>query len=98
MNRIESEIWWFDVIPNFIFEVWKSSWFILSRYKDGEELPDSEHVKLTALPDGSIRLYIDKVVPLDCGAYKIVAKNKNGEASTICAVAVKRKYIFVSSI
>ncbi|PSN48207.1 hypothetical protein C0J52_03611 [Blattella germanica] len=70
-------------------------------YKDGEELPDSEHVKLTALPDGSIRLYIDKVVPLDCGAYKIVAKNKNGEASTICAVAVKpnnRKPVFVKPL
>ncbi|XP_069669104.1 obscurin isoform X4 [Periplaneta americana] len=62
----------------------KVKWF-----KDGEELPSSDHVKLTAQPDGSVRLYIEKVVPTDCGAYKLVATNKNGEASTISAVAVK---------
>jgi hypothetical protein len=61
------------------------------RFKDGEELHTGDHVKLTALPDGSVRLYIDSVVPSDCGAYRLVATNKNGEATAICAVAVKRK-------
>jgi hypothetical protein len=66
----------------------------LCRFKDGEELLTGDHVKLTALPDGSVRLYIDSVVPADCGAYRLVATNKNGEASAICAVAVKRKFVF----
>ena len=66
----------------------------LCRFKDGEELHTGDHVKLTALPDGSVRLYIDSVVPADCGAYRLVATNKNGEASAICAVAVKRKFFY----
>lgn len=65
---------------------------LLSRFKDGEELSASDHVKLTALPDGSVRLYIDSVVPTDCGAYRLVATNKNGEATAISAIAVKRKF------
>jgi hypothetical protein len=64
----------------------------LYRYKDGDELVPSDHVKLTALPDGTVRLYIDNVAPTDCGAYRLVATNKNGEATAICAIAVKRKY------
>jgi hypothetical protein len=63
----------------------------LCRFKDGEELHASDHVKLTALPDGSVRLYIDSVIPTDCGAYRLVATNKNGEATAISAIAVKRK-------
>jgi len=70
------------------FSIFKSSF--LCRFKDGEELSSNDHVKLTALPDGSVRLYIDSVVPTDCGAYRLVATNKNGEATAICAVAVKR--------
>ncbi|PNF42107.1 Obscurin [Cryptotermes secundus] len=70
-------------------------------YKDGEELATSDHVKLTALPDGTVRLYIDNVLPADCGAYRLVATNKNGEATAICAVAVKpsnRKPAFVKPL
>jgi hypothetical protein len=69
----------------------------LYRYKDGEELAASDHVKLTALPDGTVRLYTDSVIPTDCGAYRLVATNKNGEATAICAVAVKRKYLISDS-
>ncbi|XP_046395310.1 obscurin isoform X4 [Ischnura elegans] len=58
-------------------------------FKDGEELNPSDHVKLVALPDGNVKLTIDKVVPTDCGAYKLVVTNKNGEKAAICAVAVK---------
>nr|CAD7588173.1 unnamed protein product [Timema genevievae] len=58
-------------------------------YKDGEELKGDDHVKLTALPDGTVRLLIDQVKPTDCGAYKLIAINKNGQAQAICAVAVK---------
>jgi hypothetical protein len=67
----------------------------LYRFKDGEELHTGDHIKLTALPDGSVRLYIDSVVPADCGAYRLVATNKNGEATAICAVAVKRKSFII---
>ncbi|XP_066993446.2 obscurin isoform X3 [Anabrus simplex] len=62
----------------------KVQWF-----KNGEPLKADDHVKITALPDGSVRLVIDNVIPTDCGAYKLVATNKNGEANAICAVAVK---------
>ncbi|KAK7869432.1 hypothetical protein R5R35_008161 [Gryllus longicercus] len=62
----------------------KVKWF-----KDGEPLEPSEHVKISVSPDGSVRLVIDNVVPTDCGAYKLVATNKNGETNAICAVAVK---------
>ncbi|XP_071443881.1 protein Obscurin isoform X2 [Hetaerina americana] len=58
-------------------------------FKDGEELVPSDHVKLVAQPDGNVKLTIDKVVPTDCGAYKLVVTNKNGEKASICAVAVK---------
>jgi hypothetical protein len=68
---------------------------LLCRFKDGEELPSSDHVKLTASPDGSVRLYIESVVPSDCGAYKLVATNKIGEATAISAVAVKRKWFII---
>ncbi|XP_021942897.1 obscurin isoform X2 [Zootermopsis nevadensis] len=74
----------------------KVKWF-----KDGEELSASDHVKLTALPDGSVRLYIDSVVPTDCGAYRLVATNKNGEATAISAIAVKpnnRKPTFLKQL
>ncbi|GLG93475.1 Obscurin [Gryllus bimaculatus] len=57
--------------------------------KDGEPLEPSDHVKISVSPDGSVRLVIDNVVPTDCGAYKLVATNKNGETNAICAVAVK---------
>ncbi|XP_063238451.1 obscurin isoform X6 [Bacillus rossius redtenbacheri] len=60
-------------------------------YKDGEELAGDGRVKLTALPDGTVRLLIDEVTPADCGAYRLVAANKNGQAQAICAVAVKPK-------
>lgn len=61
------------------------------RYKDGEELVGDAHVKLVALPDGTVELTIDSVKPTDCGAYKLVATNRNGEKTSICAVAVKRE-------
>ncbi|XP_049774558.1 obscurin [Schistocerca cancellata] len=58
-------------------------------FKDGQPLHADDHVKLTALPDGTVRLLIEGVKPTDCGAYKLVAKNKNGEHAALCAVAVK---------
>jgi len=62
------------------------------RYKDGEEIkPDNDHIKLTLLPDGTVKLNIDEVKHNDGGAYKVVAINKNGEMESLCAVAVKRK-------
>ncbi|XP_022920655.2 obscurin isoform X3 [Onthophagus taurus] len=58
-------------------------------YKDGEEIsPENERIKTELLPDGNIRLHIDKITPADSGAYKIVVKNVNGESAALCAVAV----------
>ncbi|XP_045498877.1 obscurin isoform X7 [Colias croceus] len=57
-------------------------------YKDGVKLPADDHIKQTALPDGTIKLSIERVTPADCGAYKLVISNPNGEHSALCAVAV----------
>lgn len=48
-------------------------------------------------PDGSIKLRIDKVTPADCGAYKVLVENSLGTDSSICAVAVNRKF-FITHI
>ncbi|VEN40599.1 unnamed protein product [Callosobruchus maculatus] len=61
-------------------------------YKDGEPIsPDDDRIKTTLLPDGTVKLNIDKCKPSDSGAYKLVVKNKNGETSCLCAVAVNPK-------
>ncbi|CAH1967608.1 unnamed protein product [Acanthoscelides obtectus] len=65
----------------------KVAWF-----KDGEPiLPDDDRVKTTLLPDGTVKLNIDKCKPSDSGAYKLVVKNANGETACLCAVAVNPK-------
>lgn len=61
------------------------------RFKDGEELKADDRLQLTALPDGTVKLFIQECKPSDCGAYKLVAKNPNGETSALCAVAINRK-------
>ncbi|XP_055686183.1 obscurin isoform X3 [Lutzomyia longipalpis] len=57
-------------------------------YKDGERLEPSEHVKMTNLPDGAVKLEIEHAQPSDCGAYKLVITNANGTSDALCAVAV----------
>ncbi|XP_050680436.1 obscurin isoform X3 [Leptidea sinapis] len=57
-------------------------------YKDGVKLPSDEHVQQRSLPDGTVRLLIERTTPADCGAYKLVISNPNGEHSALCAVAV----------
>ncbi|CAH2049873.1 unnamed protein product, partial [Iphiclides podalirius] len=58
-------------------------------YKDGVPLPaEDARVKQTALPDGTVKLSIERVTPADCGAYKLLISNPNGENSALCAVAV----------
>lgn len=65
--------------------------FVL-RYKDGTELPASDpRVKQTVLPDGTVKLSIERVTPADCGAYKLVISNPHGDNSALCAVAVNRE-------
>jgi len=61
-------------------------------FKDCDEIQDDGRVKISAQPDGSIELTIEKVKPADCGAYKILATNKNGERACLTAVAVTRKF------
>jgi Immunoglobulin I-set domain len=63
-------------------------------FKDGEEIKENNRVRLLSHPDGSIEMSIEKVVPGDCGAYKIVASNKNGERAVLSAVAVTREIIY----
>lgn len=48
-------------------------------------------IKLTNTPDGAIKLEIEHAQPADCGAYKLVISNPNGENVALCAVAVKRR-------
>ncbi|XP_014485518.1 PREDICTED: muscle M-line assembly protein unc-89-like isoform X3 [Dinoponera quadriceps] len=57
-------------------------------FKDGERITPDDHVKITALPDGTTKLTIDVVKPTDCGAYKLVVSNSSGDDSSLCAVAV----------
>ena len=64
---------------------------IVKWYKDGEEIQPDGHIKIETLPDGTMKLSIDNIVPTDCGAYKVVASNSGGEKVSLCAVAVKRK-------
>lgn len=51
-------------------------------------------IKLTKTPDGVVKLEIDQAKPSDCGAYKLVISNPNGENAALCAVAVKRMDLF----
>lgn len=61
-------------------------------FKDGEPIsPDDERIRTQLLPDGTVKLSIDKCRPEDSGAYKLVVKNPNGETAGLCAVAVTRK-------
>lgn len=46
---------------------------------------------MSTTPDGLIKLEIEHAKPADCGAYKLVISNPNGDVSALCAVAVKRK-------
>lgn len=39
-----------------------------------------------------IKLEIAQAQPSDCGAYKLVLSNPNGETAALCAVAIKRTY------
>ncbi|XP_051165291.1 obscurin isoform X2 [Leptopilina boulardi] len=64
---------------------------IVKWYKDGEEIKPNDHIKLNKLPDGTMKLSIDRVIPTDCGAYKVVSKNSGGEETSLCAVAIKPK-------
>lgn len=40
-----------------------------------------------------MKLEIAQALPSDCGAYKLVISNPNGENAALCAVAVKRMFI-----
>lgn len=63
-------------------------------YKDGDLIPsDDDRVKTSILPDGTVKLNIESVVPSDSGAYKLVISNPMGEIAGLCAVAVNRNYI-----
>lgn len=48
-------------------------------------------IQMNQTPDGVIKLEIEHAKPSDCGAYKLVISNPNGDVSALCAVAVKRK-------
>lgn len=68
----------------------KVSWF-----KDGELIKPNDHLRIDTLPDGTMRLFIDRVKPTDSGAYKVVASNTGGDHPSQCAVAVRRKFFFI---
>lgn len=53
---------------------------------------------MTKTPDGVVKLEIDQAKPSDCGAYKLVISNPNGESAALCAVAVKRMDLFLMQI
>ncbi|XP_023245574.1 obscurin [Copidosoma floridanum] len=62
---------------------------LVAWYKDGEMIVPNERLKLDVLPDGTMRLSIDSVRPIDSGAYKVVASNSAGVNPSQCSVAVK---------
>lgn len=41
-----------------------------------------------------MKLEIAHAQPSDCGAYKLVVSNPNGESAALCAVAIKRMLLF----
>lgn len=49
-------------------------------------------MSITQTPEGAIKLEIQHAKPEDCGAYKLVITNPNGENVALCAVAVKRMF------
>lgn len=61
-------------------------------YKDGEPIQDNDHIKTEVLPDGTLKLSVEKATPNDSGAYKVVVTNPNGQVASMCAVVVNRKY------
>lgn len=65
---------------------------IVAWYKDGEIIVPDDHTRIDVLPDGTMRLFIERVKPTDSGAYKIVASNTGGDNPSQCAVAVRRKF------
>lgn len=50
-------------------------------------------IQMCTTPDGLVKLEIEHAKPSDCGAYKLVISNPNGDVSALCAVAVKRNLI-----
>lgn len=69
-----------------------SDCFQVAWYKNGDRISDDDdRIKTTLLPDGTVKLNIEKAEPDDSGAYKLVVKNPNGETAGLCAVAVTRK-------
>lgn len=68
--------------------------FCSCRFKDGEEIkPDDERIKISAAPDGALKLSIDKVDATDSGAYKAVAVNNLGKSIANTAVVVESKWM-----
>lgn len=70
--------------------------FKVAWFKNGEPIKD-DRVHTTFLPDGTAKLSIENAQPGDSGAYKLVIKNSSGENACLCAVAVQRKYLRVTS-
>lgn len=50
-------------------------------------------VKIKEDANGNVSLLIEHVKPTDGGAYKMVATNPSGEESSLCAVAIMRKFL-----
>ncbi|XP_018567720.1 obscurin isoform X4 [Anoplophora glabripennis] len=65
---------------------------VVEWFKDGEPVPvKDDSIKTSTLPDGTVKLNIERCKPSDSGAYKLVVKNPNGETACLCAVAVTPK-------
>lgn len=61
-------------------------------YKDGKEVkPDKDH-KIEALPDGTLKLSIQKATSKDVGDYTVEAVSPAGKATTEGHLDVKCKY------
>src|SRR5207237_1401564 len=60
--------------------------------KDGVPLAPSDRIKIETLPDGTCKLSISEVTPLDRGAYSVVLDNGAGDATSTSNVEVHGKH------
>ncbi|CDW55769.1 Muscle M line assembly protein unc 89 [Trichuris trichiura] len=65
-------------------EIPKITWL-----KDGDELSESDRIKMETFPDGKCRLSIFRVTSLDDGLYRCVAEDSTGTANTKSRLTVK---------
>uniref|UniRef100_A0A5S6Q4D7 Immunoglobulin I-set domain protein n=1 Tax=Trichuris muris TaxID=70415 RepID=A0A5S6Q4D7_TRIMR len=69
----------------------------ICRLKDGDELSESDRIKMETFPDGKCKLTIHRATSFDEGLYRCVAEDSTGTANTKSRVTVKPAFIDVDT-